>query len=91
MANPRRNASLEFVGFQRRDWFVNLEQRRDCDMAHTHSQRAPFVHSNHTGQHHASHNSHDEEVYNLKRKVDRLRRHLHRKARTREERTPTPS
>ena len=91
MANPRRNASLESVGSQRRDRFVNLEQRRDCDMAHTHSQRAPFVHSDHIGQHHTSHNSHDEEVYDLKRKVDRLHRHLHRKARIREERTSTPS
>ena len=91
MANPRRNASLEYVGSQRRERFVNLEWRKDCDMANTHSQRAPFVHSDHTSQHHASHNSHDEEVYNLKRKVDRLYRHLHLKAWIREKRTPTPS
>ena len=60
-------------------------------MAHTYNERAPSVHSEHTGQHHASHNSHDEEVYNFKRKVDRLRRHLHRKARIKEERTSTLS
>ena len=60
-------------------------------MAHTHSQRAHSIHSDHTGQDQASHNSHDEEVYNFKRKVDRLHRCLHRRARIREERTPTPS
>ena len=73
MANPRRSGSLESVGSQRRDQFVNFEQRRDRDMGHTYNERAPSVHSEHTGQHHASHNSHDEEVYNFKRKVDRLR------------------
>ena len=60
-------------------------------MAHTRNERAPFGHSEHTGQHHASHNSHDEEVYNLKRKVNRLCRCLHRRTRIKEERTPTPS
>ncbi|KAK4563954.1 hypothetical protein RGQ29_006156 [Quercus rubra] len=45
----------------------------------------------HTDQHHASHNLHDEEVYNLKRKVDQLHRRHHCKARKREERTLTPS
>ena len=60
-------------------------------MGHTYNERALFVHFEHTDQHHASHNSHDEEVYDLKRKVDWLHQHLHRKARIREERTSTPS
>ena len=63
---------------------------RDRHMAHTHNKRALFVHFEQTGQHQASHNSHDEEVYNLKKKVDRLRQRLHRKTRIRKERTPTP-
>ena len=91
MANPRRSGSLESVGSQHREHFVNLERRRDRHMTYTHSERAPFVHSVWTGQHQASHNSHDKEVYNLKKKVDRLRQHLHHKARVREERTLTPS
>ena len=91
MANPRRSGSLESVGSQRRDQFVNLEWRRDHDMGHTYNERAPFVHSKHTSQHHANYNSHDEEVYNFKREVDWLSRHLHRKARIKEERTPTLS
>ena len=91
MANPRRSGSLESVGSQRRDQFVNFEQRRDRDMGHTYNERALFVHSEHTDQHHASHNSHDEEEYNFKRKVDRLRRRLHRKAWIKEGRTPTLS
>ena len=53
-------------------------------MAHTHSKRAPSLHSERTGQHQASHNSCDEEVYNLKKKVDRLCRRLHHKTRIRE-------
>ena len=91
MANPRRSGSLESVGSQHRDHFVNLERRRDRHMTHTHIERAPFLHSVWTGQHQASHNSRDKEVYNLKKKVDRLRRHLHHKAQVREERTLTPS
>nr|POF00337.1 hypothetical protein CFP56_33970 [Quercus suber] len=86
MANPRRSGYFESMGSQQRDQFVNLEQMRDCDMAHTYSEKAPPIHPEHTSQHRANHNSHDEEVYNLKRKVDRLHRRLHRKARIREER-----
>ena len=78
------------MGSQRRDQFVNLERMRDRHMAHTHNERASFMHSKRTGQHQGSHNSHDEEVYNLKKKVDRLRRGLHRKTRIRKERNPTP-
>ena len=91
MANPRRSGSLESVGSQRRDRFVNLKWKRDRDMGHTYNERASSVHSKHTDQHHASHNSHDKEVYNFKRKVDRLCRRLHRKARIKEERIPTLS
>lgn len=72
MANPRRSGSLESVESRQRDQFVNLERGRDRDMGHTYNERAPSVHSKHTSQCHASHNSHDEEVYNFKRKVDRL-------------------
>ena len=60
-------------------------------MGHTYNERAPFVHSEHTSQHHASHNSHEKEVYNFKRKVDWLCRRLHHKAWKKEERTPTLS
>lgn len=91
MANPRRSGSLEYVGSLWRDQFGNLKRRRDHDMANAHSQRAPSIHTDYIGQHHASHNSHNEEVYNLERKVDHLRQCLHRKARIREETTPTPS
>ena len=91
MANPRRSGSLEFVGPQWRDQFVNLERRKDYDMGHTYNERALSVHFEHTDQYYASHNSHDEEVYNFKRKVDWLRRCLHCKARIKEERIPTLS
>ena len=77
------------MGYRHKYQFVNLEQRRDRDKAHTYNERASFVQSEQTGQHHARHNSHDEEVYNLKRKVDQFHRRLHRKARIRAERTPT--
>ena len=70
MASPKRSGSLESVGSQCRDHFINLERRRDCDMAHTHSERVPSVHSKQTGQHEASHNLHDEGVYNLEKKVE---------------------
>ena len=91
MANPRRSGSLEFVRSQRRDQFVNLKRRRDHDMANTHSQKAPSIYTDHTSQHHASHDSHNEGVYNLRRKVYHLRQRLHRKAWIREEIIPTPS
>ena len=91
MANPRRSGSLESVGSQHRDHFVNLERRRDRHTTHTHSERAPSVHSMGTGQHQASHNSRDKEVYNLKKKVEQLCRHLHHKAWVRKERTLNPS
>ena len=90
MASPRQSGSLESVGSQRRDHFVNLEQRRDCHMAHTHSERVVFVHSERTGQHEANHNSRDEEVYNLEKKMERLCRHLHHKTQMREDRTASP-
>ena len=73
MAGLRRRGSLEFVGSQHRDHFVNLEHRRDRDVAHTHSQGAPSFHFERTGQHEASHHSHDEEVHNLEKKVELLR------------------
>ena len=47
------------------------------------------MHSEPIGQHQASYNSHDEEVYHLKKKVDWLCRRLRRKAWIREERTPS--
>ena len=89
MAGPRRSGSQEFVGFQRKDHFVNLQRRRDRDMAHTHSQGASSFHSERTGQHEASNYSHDDELHYLEKKVERLRRHLHRKTWRREDRTPS--
>lgn len=76
MAGSRRSGSLESVGSQHRDHFINLERMRDRHVAYTHSQGAPSVHSKRTGQHKASHHSLDEEVHNLENKVERLRRHL---------------
>ena len=90
MASPKWSGSLESMGSQRRDQFVNLERIRDRHMAHTHNERAPSMHSKRFGQHQGSHNSHDEEVYNLKKKVGWLRWQLHRKTWIRKERTPTP-
>ena len=65
---------------------------RDHDMAHTrnnNNKKTPSMHSEQIGQHQASYNSHDEEVYHLKKKVDWLCRRLHCKAWIREERTPS--
>ena len=90
MASPRQSGSLEFVGSQRRDHFVNLEQKRDRYMAHTHSERVLFIHFERIGQHKASHNTHNEEVYNLEKKMERLRRCLCCRTRMREDRTPSP-
>ena len=73
MADSKCSGSLEFVGSQRRDHFVNLERRRDRHVAHTHSWGAPSVHSEWIGQQKASHHSCDEEVHNLEKKVERLR------------------
>ena len=81
---------MESLGSQRRDQFVNLEQIRDRHMAHTHNERAPSMHSKRFGQHQGSHNSHDEEVYNFKKKVDWLRWQLHCKTWIRKERTLAP-
>ena len=53
------------------------------------NKKTPSVHSERIGQHQASYNSHDEEVYHLKKKVDWLCRRLHHKAWIREERTPS--
>nr|POF02847.1 hypothetical protein CFP56_10905 [Quercus suber] len=79
MASPRRSRSLESVGSQRRDHFVNLERRKDRNMAHTHNERVPSIHSERTSQHEASHNSRDEEMYNLEKKVEWLCRRLRRR------------
>ena len=46
-------------------------------MAYTYNQGTPSFHSERTGQHEASNHSCDEEVHNLEKKVERLRRHLH--------------
>ena len=78
MAGSRCSGSLEPIGSQHKDHFINLERRRDCHMAHTHSQGAPSVHSKRTGQHEASHHSHDEELYNLEKKVECLHQCLRR-------------
>ena len=91
MASLRRSGSLESVGSQRRDHFVNFERRRDRYMAHTHSERMLFIHFEQIGQHKASHNTRNEEVYNLEKKMERLRRCLHRRTRMREDRTPSPN
>ena len=77
MASLRHCVSLESVSFQRKDHFINLECRRERDMAHTYNQGTPSFHSERTGQHEASNHSCDEEVHNLEKKVERLRRHLH--------------
>ena len=90
MASPRQSGSLESVGSQRRDHFVNLERRRDRYMAHTHSERVLFIHFERIGQHKASHNTRNEEVYNLEKKMERLRRCLCCRTRMREDRTPSP-
>ena len=90
MASPRQIGSLESVGSQRRDHFVNLERKRDRYMAHTHSERVLFIHFERIGQHKASHNTHNEEVYNLEKKMERLRRCLCCRTRMREDRTPSP-
>ena len=90
MASPRQSGSLESVGSQRRDHFVNLERRRDRYMAYTHSERMLFIHSERIGQHKASHNTRNEEVYNLEKKMKRLHRCLRRRTQTRENRTPSP-
>ena len=90
MAGPRRNGSLESVGSQCRNHFVNLECRKDWDTAYTHSQGAPSFHSEQTRKHKASNHSHDEEVHNLEKKVERLRRHLLHQTGIREDRTPSP-
>ena len=90
MASPRQIGSLESVGSQRRDHFVNLERRRDRYMAYTHSERVLFIHFERIGQHKASHNTRNEEVYNLEKKMEWLRRCLCRRTRMREDRTPSP-
>ena len=60
-------------------------------MAYTHSQGAPSFHSEQTRKHKASNHSHDEEVHNLEKKVERLRRHLLHQTGIREDRTPSPN
>ena len=90
MASPRQIGSLEPVGSQRRDHFVNLKRRRDRYMAYTHSERVLFIHFERIGQHKASHNTRNEEVYNLEKKMEWLRRCLCRRTRMREDRTPSP-
>ena len=89
MASSRRTGSLESVGSQCRDHFVNLEHRIDRDVAYTRSQGAPSFHSEQTGQHEESNHSHDEEVHSLEKKVERLHQRLHRRTRIREDRTPS--
>ena len=41
-------------------------------MAYMHNEGAPSVHLERTRQHEASHQSRDEEVHNLEKKVERL-------------------
>ena len=89
MAGPRHSGSLESVGSQRWDRFVNLKCRRDWDMAHTHSQGAPSFHFERTGQHEASNYSRDEELHNLEKKVEHLHRCWRRRTWRREGRTPS--
>ena len=65
----------EFVGSQRQDHFLNLEQRRDCKVS---------VHTTHTSRSHirnGSHVSHGEETRNLQLEIEHLRRKLCRKQR----------
>ena len=56
----------EFVGSQRQDHFLNLEQRRDCKVS---------VHTTHTSRSHirnGSHVLHGEDIRNLQLKIDHL-------------------
>ena len=89
MASPRHSGSLESVGSQRWDRFVNLKRRRDRDMAHTHSQGEPSFHFERIGQHEASNYSGDEELHNLEKKVEHLCRCWRRRTWRREGRTPS--
>lgn len=89
IAGPKCSGSLESIGSQHRDHFVNLECRRDQDVAHTQSQGAPSFHFERTRQHEVSHHSRDEEVHNLERKVERLLRCFCRRTQIREDRTPS--
>ena len=91
MAGLRRSGLLGSVGSQCKDHFVSLKRRRDHDVAHAHSQRVPSFHFEQTRQHEASHHSCDEEVYNLEKKVEWLRRYLRRQTRIRQDRTPSPN
>ena len=87
MVGPRRSGSLESVGSQHRDHFVNLEHRRYRDVAHTRSQGIPSFNSERSGQHEASNHSRDEEVHNLEKKLEWLRQRLHHWTQIREDRT----
>ena len=78
---------MEYVGSQCRDHFINLERRRDRHEAHVHSQGASFS-SGRIRQQEASHQSLDEEVHSLERKLERLHKRLQCRTRVRDERTP---
>ena len=102
MANSRRDESgahgdrrgdrEEFVGSQRVDQFVNLERRRDREMARTPNIKAKSVHLGHISRNHLrprSHISWEQEMHNLRLKVDHLHRQLWHREHTREDRTPS--
>ena len=84
----------ESIGPQREDQFVNLERRRDREVARSPNISIESVHSNHISQSHlrpGSHISREQEACNLRLEIDHLRKQLRRRVHVREDRTPSPS
>lgn len=69
----------EYVGSLRKDHFVSLERRRDCEANRTLSVQVDAKYTNHTSRSHSRpgiHVSHDEETRNLRLEIDQLRKKL---------------
>lgn len=95
MENSRRGGTVaflnkEFVGSQCGNQFVNLESKKDHEVAQSPSIRAESIHSNRISRSHSrleSHISHDKEMRNLRLVVGHLRRRLRHVVHKRENRT----
>lgn len=89
-----QNSRQEYGGSRYRDKFVNLEYRRDREVAQSPSIRLAFVHLDHITRSYSLSSRHaprDQEIHDLRMEVGHLRWGLHQRVHIRKHKNPSPS
>ena len=89
-----QNSRQEYVRSKYRYKFVNLEHRRDKEVAQSPSVKPTFVHSDHMTRTYSMSSEHallDQEIHDLRVEVGHLRWGLHQRVHIRKHKNPSPS